>query len=116
MDADRDPVIGLVAANVPDELQDGLDGGGDVVVRPILVVEVVDGAGCLREKSSGRVWHVGMARAAGFLLHPQLPSASAGKGQSSSLQLVLLQELFDDILGLTYPEPDLPRLTNSFRH
>lgn len=106
MNADRDPVIGLVAADVPDELQDGLDGRGDVVVWPVFVVEVVDGAGCLQEKSSGRVWDVSMARGAAFLLHPQLPSASAGKGQSSSL--VLLQELFYDILGLTYPESDLP--------
>lgn len=51
VDAHGDPVIGLVAANVPDELQDGLDGRGDVVVRPVLVVEVVDGAGCLQDKS-----------------------------------------------------------------
>lgn len=108
VDAHRDPVIGLVAANVPDELQDGLDGGGHVVVWPVLVVEVEDGAGCLQERSSGRVWDVGTARGAGFLLHPQLPSAAAGKGQSSSLQLVLLQELFYDILGPTYPEPGLP--------
>lgn len=108
MDADRDPVIGLVAANVPDELQDGLDGRGHVVIWPVFVVEVVDGAGCLQEKSSGRVWDVGMAREAGFLLHLQLPSASAGKGQRNSLQLVLLQEPFYDVLGLTYPEPDLP--------
>lgn len=78
------------------------------MVWPVLVVEVVDGAGCLQGKSSGRLWDVSMARGDGFLLHPQLPPASAGKGQSSSLQLVLLQELFYDILGLTYLESDLP--------
>lgn len=79
MDADRDPVIRLVAANVPDELQDGLDGRGDVVVRPVSVVEMVDGAGCLQEKSSGRVRDISTARRAGFLLHPHLHQQAKGR-------------------------------------
>lgn len=80
VDADRDPVIGLVAANVPDELQDGLDGGGHVVVRPVLVVEVVDGAGCLQEKS--RI-------SAGFLLSQKscpIPSSHLHQQQRAEQQ------------------------------
>lgn len=66
MDADGDAVVRLVAANLADELQDGVNGRGDVVVRPVFIVELVDGADFLQEeKSVGRVWgHRGDAAAA----------------------------------------------------
>jgi len=55
VDADGDAVIWLVAANLTNELQNGVNGRGNVVVRPVLVVELVDGAHCLREeRSAGR--------------------------------------------------------------
>lgn len=55
VDADGDAVIWLVAANLANELQNGVNGRGNVVVRPVLVVELVDGARCLRgERTAGR--------------------------------------------------------------
>jgi len=94
VDADRDAVVRLVAANVANELQDGVDGRGDVVVWPVSVVELVDGANFLQEeKSAGRGrGHRGAAAAAGVgagqdtgtaaaVLQTSLgPSASMGKG------------------------------------
>lgn len=56
VDAEGNTVVWLVAANLTDELQDGVNGRGDIVVWPVFIVELVDGADFLQEEmSSGRV-------------------------------------------------------------
>lgn len=100
MDADGDTVVRLVAANLTDEFQDGVDGRGDIVVWPVFIVELADSAGFLQEeKSAGRVrgrptaprgccrsshgHQLGRRHGKGKLAccrHLQFPSASAGKG------------------------------------
>lgn len=52
MDADGNAVVWLVAANLTDELQNGVDGRGNIMVWPVLIVELVDGAGFLQEEKS----------------------------------------------------------------
>lgn len=52
MDADGNAVVWLVAANLTDELQNGVDGRGNIMVWPVLIVELVDSAGFLQEEKS----------------------------------------------------------------
>lgn len=52
VDADGNAVVWLVAANLTDELQNGVDGRGNIMVWPVLIVELVDSAGFLQEEKS----------------------------------------------------------------
>lgn len=133
MDADGDAVVRLVAANLSDELQDGVNRRGDVVVRPVFVVELVDGAGFLQEKSGGRpravLCHRGDVAAApvgtsaqqgeaGVLQTPPRPLCIRRQRLEVQFAAVLATKgafPFYGILGL-HPGSDLPQLKNSFRN
>lgn len=116
MDADGDAVVWLVAANLTDELQDGVDGQGDVVVWPVFIVELVDRADFLQEKSTGRVWvWPAQPEDTGVLRPPPDPICIGRLRLGCSLQLFLLQEKCCHFMtcpmlpvGFTYPGSDLP--------
>lgn len=137
VDADGDAVIWLVAANLSDELQDGVDGRGDVMVRPVFIVELVDSAGFLQEKRSGRsqavLCHPGDIAAApvgtpaqqgeaGVLQTPPRPLCIRRQRLEVQFAAVLATKEaipFYGILGVTcwlHPGSNLPQPKNSFRN